>query len=736
MRRHRIAVGVLLVGLVGLVGVSPAVAGSNRPAAPASVLGEPQTLKFTPVADTYVDQSQPLGSFGSDIGFWVDADPIKQSFVKFDVSGIANRTISDVRLRLFQTDSSTSGGRVWSMTNTSWTESITWNDRPPIDGAQLGSYGAVSNQTWYEADLGPTAVTSEGLVSFAIDSADVDGARWASRENASQPQLLVDLAPVSVDSFAFTPIADTYVDASMPTTSFGTTTSMWVDSNPQKISLLKFKLGTFQGRTVIGAHLRLYQIDSSAEGGQVWQTTNTWNEGTTWNTKPPLSGSSLGSFGPVSTNQWYSSYLNVVTIFPPNGTVSFAITSPNPDGALWKTREDARAPQLILDVGKSTQALDGLSTVAGTLQGSGSPTEFASNRRLAITSGGRLLTVYGLHVTGVQLAWRDPAGNWQTTSQGDVTDGLLEDNGTTGDRPASIAVAKDPSGQEHAWVVWTGTSGIPDAIFLRRLSNLDSADGPSVGPLVTLVPVGLGNSRADLAFEVGGDGVTRGVVVWTQQTDAATYQVMTGWITDLTTDTPTLGSTTALLSASTSARVATLVPTSLGMRAVARGDLGKMEIFTHDKSAPLTTWSAGALGVGLAQGSYPSGVALSTGEVLSAVESNTTNHTVTIERFTASGTGTSIDLTVSGYAQPTIASDGSNAWVVMRNTTTGTVVSRKYTSGSGWATTDTVEIGTGAGGGYGWPNLIRGVDSRLRFVLQGKAASTSQRTVLAFQRVL
>src|SRR5437773_4133864 len=122
MRTPRISVAFVLVALIGLVGAGPAHASTT---APASTLGEPQTLKFIPVADTYVDQSQPLSSFGSDIGFWVDGDPLKQSFVKFDITGIANRTIADVRLRLFQTDASTSGGRVWSMTNTSWTEAIT-----------------------------------------------------------------------------------------------------------------------------------------------------------------------------------------------------------------------------------------------------------------------------------------------------------------------------------------------------------------------------------------------------------------------------------------------------------------------------------------------------------------------------------------------------------------------------------------------------------------------------------
>ena len=79
--------------------------------------------------------------------------------------------------------------------------------------------------------------------------------------------------------------------------------------------------------------------------------------------------------------------------------------------------------------------------------------------------------------------------------------------------------------------MWSGPSNAQAEVFLRRLSDLDALEGPTVGPLVTLVPMGLGNSRADVFLETAPDGSLRGCVVWTQQFDPSTWQVVTGWFT-------------------------------------------------------------------------------------------------------------------------------------------------------------------------------------------------------------
>jgi hypothetical protein len=696
------------------------------------------SLTFTPVADTYVDSSSPSASFGTAVSFWVDGSPTKQGFVRFQVSAVSGRELSDVRLLLYQTDSSSTGGRVWAMTSNTWTESTTWNSRPAIDGQQLAAIGSVTQETWYEADLGPEAVSGDGLVSFAVDSTDPDGARWTSREGAHPPQLVVDLAPVIGDRFAFTPEADTYVDASQPSASFGSNQSLWVDGSPVKQAFFRFDVTGLTGRPILAAHLRMYQFDDSPTGGQIYSMSSvTWPETVTWNTRPAVDGGLLGSFPAVTTGLWYEADLNRIDIFPGDGLVSLAVTSPNSDGAKWKTRESELPPQLILDVAPSPGlVLDGLTQVATRYQGSLQPTWYASNHRMALTSGGRLLAVYGFHATGLQLVWRDPAGGWMYTSSGNVTDGVIDRNGTSGDRPASIVVGREPGGGEHAWVVWSGPSSAQSEVFLRRLSDLDSLGGPTVGPLVTLVPMGLGNSRADVSLETAPDGTLRGCVVWTQQFDPSTWQVVTGWFTDLTTDAPILESTTVILTSSSITRVGTLVPTSAGMRFIARSTNGKLQIFGHDSAAPLTTWWTGAAGVTTSTYSYPSATGLSSGETLAAIESNIPTHVVTVQRFSATGGTATIDLQVTGYAQPSIASDGANAWLAMIRVSDGYLVSRKFTAGLGWDTTDRVEIGAEGGGNYAWPNVVRQTDGRLRLLVRGPAGSRDQDSVLAYQRSL
>ena len=696
------------------------------------------TLTFTPEADTHVDSSSPTAGFGTAVSFWVDGSPLKQGFIRFQVTAVEGRTITGAHLRLYQTDSSSSGGRVWSMDSNSWTEATTWNTRPAIDGQQLGAIGAVAEEAWYDVSLAPAAVAGDGPVSFAIDSADPDGARWSSREGAHPPELAIDLAPAIGDRFAFTPEADTYVDASQPNSSFASTPSLWVDGNPIKQAFFRFRVAGLAGRTILAAHLRMHQIDASPVGGQVFAMSSmTWAESVTWNTKPTIDGSLLGSFPAVSAGSWYQLDLNRVDVLPVDGLISLALQNPNADGAKWKTRESEFPPQLIIDVSSAPGLIiDGLTQVATTYQGSLQPTSYASNHRIALTSNGRLIAAYGVHNTGLQLTWRDQAGGWMTISTGDLSDGVIDPNGVSGDRPASIAVGLDPSGEEHAWVVWSGPTGSEGEVDLRRLSDLDSPDGPTVGPLVTLVPVGLGNSRADVALETASDGSLRGCVVWTAQVDDSTWQLVTGWFTDLATDTPALLGTTVIASADTNARVGTLVPTVNGMRLLARATAGKLQVFGHDDAAPLATWWTGKAGVTTSSYVYPSADALSTGEILGAIESKTQNHTVTVQRFSANGGSVTTELQLTGYAQPTIASDGANAWLVMVRLSDGYLVSRALTPGVGWGWADRVEVGAEGGGNLAWPNLVRETDGRLRLLVRGPAGGTFQDAVLAYQRPL
>ncbi len=56
---------------------------------------------------------------------------------------------------------------------------------------------------------------------------------------------------------------------------------------------------------------------------------------------------------------------------------------------------------------------------------------------------------------------------------------------------------------------------------------------------------------------------------------------------------------------------------------------------------------------------------LDSGQTLVAIESDTTNHVVTVQRFSAAGTAPMVEIQLTGYAKPTLASDGAQVWLVM-----------------------------------------------------------------------
>jgi len=563
----------------------------------------------------------------------------------------------------------------------------------------------------------------------------------------SCPSVLVGIASIPspaaatgpVDRFVFTPVADTFVNDADPGSSFGKLGNWWVDSSPTRQSFLRFDLSNIGGRTVVDVRLRLYQLDSSNTGGRVFSISeNNWDESMTWNNRPAIDGPQLGSFGVVAKKLWYEADLGAMTLV--DGPVSFALDSPDTNGADWSSRESFQPPKLIVEVDPVPGlVLDGLSQVANPYLGSSDPTYYPGNHRLTMTSGGRILAVHGRHKTGVQLVWRDPAGGWQTTTTGDVPEGLLEpDPGSTGDWPASIAVAPDSTGEQHAWVVWSGyTTAVERPVHMRRLSDLVSPNGPTVGPLVTIREAGEGNARVDLAFEDAPDGSKRGAVSYYRQTGTSAYEEVVVWFTDLDTDTPLLHDETILFTATINNYAGTLVNTAVGLRLMSRTDSGKLVAYMHSSVNPLTTWTRSGAGVTASYVARPSAVALDSDEILVTVV-NTTNTAVKVIKFSSSGATALVQLTVNGYRDSSIASDGTNAWLVMIRASDGFVVSRNYTPSLGWSATDQVEIGAEGGGNYQWPNLLRETDGRLRLIVRGPAfpGARTQNAVLAYQRLL
>jgi len=152
-------------------------------------------LTFMPSADAYVQSDLPNTNFGSSSTLDIDASPVKDTLLKFDVSGVGADAVMSAKLRLFAVNSSSgssgSGGEFHPLPDTSWSESgVTWDTAPAADPEALAALGPVQAGIWYEVDVTPL-VTGDGQRSLRVRSPSSDGADYSSRESADPPQLIV-----------------------------------------------------------------------------------------------------------------------------------------------------------------------------------------------------------------------------------------------------------------------------------------------------------------------------------------------------------------------------------------------------------------------------------------------------------------------------------------------------------------------------------------------------------------
>ena len=183
----------------------------------------PNTLTFTPTADSYVQSDMPTANFGSATQVVVDNSPVRNVLLKFTVSAVGTRQIISAKLRLYCEDPSGVGGAFYKVADNSWNEgTVTWNTAPAADTTSFATLGAVAAGNWYEVDVS-SLVTGDGTFSLKIVSTSADGAYYTSKEGAAgfAPQLVL-IANASGSTPVPTTTLPTNTPTSIPT---GTSTS-------------------------------------------------------------------------------------------------------------------------------------------------------------------------------------------------------------------------------------------------------------------------------------------------------------------------------------------------------------------------------------------------------------------------------------------------------------------------------------------------------------------------------
>jgi glucose/arabinose dehydrogenase len=162
------------------------------PATPTTYTATYVTTAFVvnPTADAYIRWNKTSTNFGTATNLLVRSGQYR-TYLKFTVTGLAAPP-QNAKLRLWVTGTGTSGGSIYQLSNTSWTETgITWGNAPPISGSPLAVAGAATAGTWLEFDLG-TVITGNGTYTFAISGGNTDQVSYASRETSTtKPQLVV-----------------------------------------------------------------------------------------------------------------------------------------------------------------------------------------------------------------------------------------------------------------------------------------------------------------------------------------------------------------------------------------------------------------------------------------------------------------------------------------------------------------------------------------------------------------
>lgn len=153
----------------------------------------PTTTTFTATIDAYVRADQPTKNFDTK-NLNLDANPVVNSYLRFNLSGLSGRAIESATLRLYANNASSTGYQVRQVSNNTWGEkTITYQNAPAI-GALAASSGALSTG-YKEVDV-TSLVTGDGPLSIALTTTTATTFNLASSETAGrQPQLVVVSSP-------------------------------------------------------------------------------------------------------------------------------------------------------------------------------------------------------------------------------------------------------------------------------------------------------------------------------------------------------------------------------------------------------------------------------------------------------------------------------------------------------------------------------------------------------------
>jgi hypothetical protein len=129
----------------------------------------------------------------------VDNSPVEVTYLKFDLSAYAGRTLESATLQLRSAGSGSTGTQnVKLVGDDNWTEGgLTYSNPRPTLGTSIGTLGPTTTNTTYNVPLTISGLTGElgQQLSLGMDSSSSDGLDLNSKEAGSTlaPKLVLTL---------------------------------------------------------------------------------------------------------------------------------------------------------------------------------------------------------------------------------------------------------------------------------------------------------------------------------------------------------------------------------------------------------------------------------------------------------------------------------------------------------------------------------------------------------------
>jgi hypothetical protein len=247
-------------------------------------------------------------------------------------------------------------------------------DRPelhqptPTGTSTIPSPAPIAANTTISYDVTPL-ISGPGLVSFAIDTTSSTSKSLPSREAATnKPQLVIESGgttppPPPPPGAPLSAVADSYVQADLPGSNFGTATSVKVDGSPVTVSYLKFDVQGITGAPTKATLKVFVPVATSTPINVRSVADSTWTEtGLTFANRPATGASAIASPAPIAVNTTVS--FDVTSLVTRSGLVSFALDTTSSTSKSLPSREaTANQPQLVVETGGTTPPPTGGSVV-------------------------------------------------------------------------------------------------------------------------------------------------------------------------------------------------------------------------------------------------------------------------------------------------------------------------------------------------------------------------------------